>query len=84
MESWDDDLGYGYHSQSVRFLDADMDAYSALLKKNGFTTPEDSYSDTWELEKRVRIGGKWFLVNVEDSGNAEIPEANFRFRVIEE
>jgi hypothetical protein len=85
MESWNNkDEWWGSFSQRIKFMGADMSKYEALLKKNGFAEPEDSYTETWELEKRVKINGVRMTIMVEDTGNAEIPEADFRFSVIED
>ena len=70
---------YGSYYERVMLLGANLPDYAAVLRNNGFTEPEYSYSDTWELEKRVQLDGKWIIVTISDTGNPEIPEISVRF-----
>ena len=81
MESWNDRQSwYGSFRQRVKLMDADLDAYAALLRKNGFTKPEYSDEERWELEKRLKIiDGAWCLLTVGNTDNEDIPELDFNF-----
>ena len=71
--------GWGSYSEYIKLLGANLSDYAAVLKKNGFTEPEYSWTDTWELSKRIQINGKWFKVTIEDRNNIEIPEISIYF-----
>ena len=80
LESWNNKGGwYGSFRANIKFWGADLDEYVKLLKQNGFTEPESTYRK-WELEKRIRIGGVWYIVTIYDYENDEIPEVRYEFR----
>ena len=80
LEDWNDKGNWnGSFRTSMKFWDADLNDYVKVLKQNGFTEPENTYR-AWELEKRVRIGGVWYIVTVYDNGNNEMPEVRYEFR----
>ena len=72
--------GWGSCSVNVKLLGANLSDYAAALKKSGFTEPEYSWTDTWELSKRIQINGQWVDVTIEDKNNKEIPEIYIYFR----
>ena len=81
MDEFDDNLNnWGSYSAYIKLLGANLSNYAATLKSNGFKEPEYSWSDTWVLEKRVQINGKWVNVTIEDRNNKEIPEIYIRMR----
>jgi DNA-binding MarR family transcriptional regulator len=71
---------YGSYYGYIKLLGANLSDYASVLKRNGFTEVEYSWTDTWELEKRVQIDGKWYRVTIEDKNNKEIPEISISIR----
>jgi len=79
MAEFNEDLSnYGSYYKRVKLLGANLSDYAETLRRNGFTEPEYSYSDTWELERRIQLNGKWVVVTISDTGNPEIPEISVR------
>ena len=71
---------YGSYYASVKLLGANLSDYAAALRKQGFQEPEYSYSDTWELEKRLTLGGKQVEVTIKESENQEVSEISISIR----
>ena len=63
----------------MKFLGADLVDYAAVLKKSGFTEQEYT-GEKWELRKRLRVDGAWYMVTISDNGGNEIPEVSYSFR----
>ena len=75
MEEFSENLdSWGSYSEYIKLLGVNLSDYAATLKNNGFKEPEYSWTETWELTKRIQINGKWYNVTIEDRNNKEIPE----------
>ena len=81
INDFNDNLNnWGSYSTYIKLLGANLSDYAATLRKNGFTKPEYSWTDTWELQKQIQINGKSVDVIIEARNNQEIPEIYIYFR----